>query len=238
MKKSLLSLLYLGLTAHTTTAISGDGEEYILLKGRVIPIDADVTQIQHLSRSAGQMPSKFDGSVNDNNQGQEKNSFLPLEGIFDKSKVIYERLCTPPDLPGAVESVTSVVDVDSENLTFIIRETSPDNPELIFDTLCELEGMNYRCDMPTQQVDFAPYGLDAVVSIEGTEYGSWKGKRSYIHIPGQSFTCSGSDCGAEPASNFFGTLTEEMPCSSLAVYKFRRESPLPPEPTYTILSNP
>jgi hypothetical protein len=231
MKKTHYALLFIGFATHATAAISASGDEsltnYILLNGRVVPIEANVALVQHSLLGQMTMNMKSLEPSEESAQILGNEPFLPMEGIYDKSKVIYERLCTVSDSPNAVESVTSVVDVDAENATFIIRETSPDNPELVFDTLCELDGHNYRCDMPTQEVDFASFGLDAVVTIEGSEYGTWKWKKQHIHIPGQKFSCEGADCGIEPALSFFGTLTEEMPCASLAVYKYKWQSTLP-----------
>jgi hypothetical protein len=226
------ALLYIGFATNTTAAISGSSDgsptNYILLNGRVVSVEAKVTQVQHPPESLAQvtMNAANQESSVDSAKMQLSIAFMPMEGIYNKSKVHYERLCTVPESPNSVESVTSVVDVDAENATFIIRETSPDNPGLVFDTLCELNGQVYRCDMPTQEVDFSPFGLDAVLTIEGKEYGVWKGVQNYIHAPRQTFTCEGSDCRVEPASNLFGILTEEMPCSSLAVYEYERESAL------------
>jgi hypothetical protein len=89
--------------------------------------------------------------------------------------------------------------------------------------------------MPTQDVDFAAYGLDAMLTIEGAEYGFWKRNNKHLHIPEQKFTCEGPDCGIEPASNLFGTLIEEIPCSSMAVYEYEWQSALPSQSVANLL---
>jgi hypothetical protein len=241
MKKLRNAVLYIGFATHTTAAIAVSSDasaaNHVLLNNRVVPTEANVTRITHLPKSLEQVTMNTANLEpnEDNDITLQSRTFMPLEGIYDKSKVHYERLCTVSDSPNSAQSVTSIVDVDTENATFTIRETSPDNPDLVFDTLCELHGRAYHCDMPTQEVDFATFGLDAVLTIEGSEYGLWKGGKKYTHIPEQRFACEGPDCGIEPATNLFGTLTEETPCSSLAVYDYKWQSALPSQSVANLL---
>jgi hypothetical protein len=241
MEKISNAVLYIGLATTTTAALAASSDEsptnHVLLNNRVVPVETSAPWVKHPPMSLEQAAVKAaNHESSENGTTMPLNTpFMPLEGIYDKSKTHYERLCTVPDSPNAVQSVTSIVDVDSENATFIIRETSPDNPDLVFDTPCELYGQIYHCEMPAQEIDFAAYGLDALLTIEGSEYGFWKKATKHIHIPQQSFTCEGQDCGSEPASNLFGTLVEEMPCTSMAIYQYEWKSALPSQSDANLL---
>ncbi|MGD9172169.1 MAG: hypothetical protein PVI97_19285 [Candidatus Thiodiazotropha sp.] len=232
MKRLWDTIFYVVLATNATVAISGEGSpsEHVLLNGQIVPVFANVTRTQRPLESWDRVIMSIN-NYESNNKRSTLNlrsfPFEPKEGVYDKSVVRYERLCTVADSTNEMESVSSIVDVDAANGTFIIRATSPDNPDLIFDEPCELRGQVYRCDIPTQEVDFAFVGLDAVITIEGFSHGIWKEDKRYINIPRQKFSCTGADCGVEPASTLFGTLSELMPCYSLAIYEYEWQSAIP-----------
>jgi hypothetical protein len=236
MKLRKDTILFMLLAANTSIVYCDEGfpSEHVLMNGRIVPVFANVTRSHGPSESWDQVNMRvrnydFD-PVDETAIGKRANimsrhfRFAPKEGVYEKTKVIYERLCTISDPDNEVESVKSIVDVDAANGTFISRSTSQDNPDLVFDVPCEFHGRVYRCDVPTQEIDFAFVGLDAVLTIEGSSYGIWKGGKRHINIPGQTFSCIGTDCGVEPASTLFGTLSELMPCSSLAIYEYKWQS--------------
>jgi hypothetical protein len=242
MKKFCNTLLFIGFATNNTVAISEivdkSSKRFVMLNAQALGVEANVTQVKYppeLFDQAVRNIKMFEPSLG-SAQMRGKKTFLPLEGIYNKSKVRFERLCTVSSAPNEVKSVTSIVDVNSENKTFVIRESSPENPDLVYDTLCKLYGHGYYCQMPTQKVDFASSGLDAVLTISGIEYGAWKEHKKHTHIPSQKFSCEGADCGIEPASNLHGILTEMMPCTSFAVYEYKWHSALLSETSLIIKS--
>ncbi len=236
MKSLKLTGLFMILATNTTVVFSDDGFplEQVMMNGQIVPVFANVTRTQRPLESWDQVKMRVrnydfdpvgDAAMSKSTHIMSRHFlFAPKEGVYEKTKVRYERLCTISDPDNEAESVTSIVDVDAANGTFVSRSTSPDNPDLVFDVPCEIHGRIYRCDVPTQEIDFAFVGLDAVLTIEGSSYGLWKGSKKHINIPGQTFSCIGTDCGVEPASTLFGTLSELMPCSSLAIYEYEWQS--------------
>ncbi len=236
MKSLNYAAISMLLATNTSVVICDEGvpSEQVLMNGRVVPVFANVTHSHRMLESWDEVKMRVGNYEHDPVDGtafgksarmmSQNYIFAPKEGVYDRTKVRYERLCTVSDPDNGVESVTSIVDVDAANGTFINRSTSPDNADLVFDVSCEIHGRIYRCDVPTQEIDFAFVGLDAVLTIEGSTYGLWKGSKKHINIPGQTFSCIGTDCGVEPASTLFDTLSELMPCSSLAIYEYEWQS--------------
>jgi hypothetical protein len=229
------TLLYIGFAIHATAALSESSDEsstnYILLNGQAVAVEADVTRAQHSPEPLEQVimnMNNYEPSLG-SAQIQQNTPFMPLEGIYDKSKVIYEHLCMDPDSPNSTEMVMNIVDVDTENATFIIRWTTPDNPDnpdFPTDSYCKLHGLLYNCETPTQVVNFAILGKDAVVTVEESTYGVWEGEKKHILTTAERITCEGPDCEVEPVSSLYGTLLREMPCSGMSVDEYEWQSAL------------
>lgn len=146
-------------------------------------------------------------------------SFYPAEGTYSiESQIIHQDECGA-DASGFPAIDHGILDVNKR--TGLYKTAYIQDGEA-FDTLgCELEGHFYRCASSITTIDFGLFGMDAVVTIENGDFGTWAGQSdSFLGLNPYTVSCAGADCGEEPAVSVFGLITQPMPCSGIDGQKF------------------
>jgi hypothetical protein len=245
MKKLCKALLCIGFATNTTVAISGDvnksSNNYVLLDGRALQVEANIIRSQNPSELMTPMNMNANGYMRAQGSStlmQKSTSFTPSEGIYEESETRFESSCVDLNSPFTQDAVESIVNVDTENNTFTLRTTLVDNPEDDpHDTQCRLFDTFYNCQQDLQTIESDFLEQDAEITIKNTEHGIWTGEKKFVRIIGSLITCEGPDCDEEPASNLFGLLIKEMPCSSRNIVEYKWQSPPPSQSDVHLLLN-
>jgi len=140
--------------------------------------------------------------------------FLPIEGLYNiESQVIHIDECGA-DATAFPAISHDIHDVNKRTGVYTTDYFDAGSP---FATAgCELDGHTYRCDSSLTEIDFNPFGLDAIVTINNGDFGVWAAQNdTFIGLNPYDVTCVGTQCDVEPAASVFGLITKPMPCSGI-----------------------